>query len=350
MGVYVLGMHRSGTSAVTRVINLLGVPIGRAERLMPVQDDNPAGFWEHLPLMDVNDAVLERLGGTWDAPTEPDPSFAAAPEFADLVTRARDEFRATYDGGRWVFKDPRVSVVLPLWRHAVDTGASPGDVAVIVVRNPLDIAASLARRNHIAVSYTLALWERYTRLILRDAAGLPAYVIDYDALVDDPRGAGALETFLIERHQIDGAPDHEAVRASLTTSLRHGRNNRAALEDDDRVTPEQRALYDALIAALGTHDAYAPASPPPPSSATDALIEAHRDPSTPARAALDAATRAVGELEWQLAEARADAEQKRAAYDALEATLGYTDLGRLERAALGAARRARGVQQRFNRP
>src|SRR3954451_19723384 len=111
MGVYVLGMHRSGTSAVTRVVNLLGVPIGRADRLMPVQADNPAGFWEHLALMEVNDAVLARLGGTWDAP----PPADATAELDDLRKTARQEFDATYDGDRWVFKDPRVSLLVAFW-------------------------------------------------------------------------------------------------------------------------------------------------------------------------------------------------------------------------------------------
>src|SRR5687767_5877934 len=121
-------MHRSGTSAVTRVINLLGVPIGRADKLMPVQADNPAGFWEHLALMDVNDAVLERLGGRWDAPP---PRPVSPINVDDLRETARAEFYATYDGTRWVFKDPRVSLLLPFWRSVLDDSRS---VAVIVLR------------------------------------------------------------------------------------------------------------------------------------------------------------------------------------------------------------------------
>src|SRR4051812_45873084 len=98
MGVYVLGMHRSGTSAVRRVVNLLGVPIGREERLMPVQADNPGGFWEHLALMEVNDEALARLGGRWDAPPEP---RTTAADLSDVAARAKVEFDATYDGERW---------------------------------------------------------------------------------------------------------------------------------------------------------------------------------------------------------------------------------------------------------
>src|SRR5690242_11315077 len=218
MGVVVLGMHRSGTSAVTRVVNLLGVPIGREDRLMPVQADNPAGFWEHLALMDVNDAVLARLGGAWDAPTLVDPSFATSDAFADLRERARAEFDATYDGDRWVFKDPRVSVLMPFWRAVL------GDehVMLVVLRNPLDIAASLARRQGLPAVYTLALWERYMRLVQRDAAGSTAFVLDYDALLDDPAPVlGPLQQFLTKHDEVVDAPQLDAVHASLVGSLRH---------------------------------------------------------------------------------------------------------------------------------
>src|SRR4051812_46248926 len=131
MGVYVLGMHRSGTSAVTRVVNLLGVPIGRPERLMIARDDNPAGFWEHGGLMDVNDALLARLGGSWDAPPE---RARGDVDLGDLAARARHEFDATYDGDRFVYKDPRVTVLLPFWRAVLGERAT---VAIVVLRNPL---------------------------------------------------------------------------------------------------------------------------------------------------------------------------------------------------------------------
>jgi hypothetical protein len=352
MGVYVLGMHRSGTSAVTRVVNLLGVPIGREDRLMPVQADNPGGFWEHLALMDVNDAVLAALGGTWDAPPEPPRDFAARGDLADLEERARTEFRATYDGDRWVFKDPRASVLLPFWRRVIGAGhpSSVADVALIVVRNPLDIAASIARRNHLAVSYTLAVWERYTRLIRRDTHRMPVFVVDYDALLDAPQRVNAIEEFLRAHDQIADVSDRSAAQGSLTGSLRHGRHDRAALDRDPRVTPEQRALYDASVRELGAHESFDPGPLPDPSPSTALLIAARQAPKSLEAVTLAAVLAQLGEAEGQLDDVRAEADRNQAVRDAVEDTLGYTDLGKLERAALGAARRARGVQQRLTRP
>src|SRR4051812_47384663 len=62
--ILVLGMHRSGTSALTRVISLLGAELPR--RMMPTQDDNAAGFWESLTLVALNNAILSRLQTRWD--------------------------------------------------------------------------------------------------------------------------------------------------------------------------------------------------------------------------------------------------------------------------------------------
>jgi Uncharacterized protein conserved in bacteria len=59
----VLGMHRSGTSATTRVVNLLGANLGN--NLVQPGPDNPDGFWEHAEAVRINDALLEGLGRTW---------------------------------------------------------------------------------------------------------------------------------------------------------------------------------------------------------------------------------------------------------------------------------------------
>jgi hypothetical protein len=342
VGVFVLGMHRSGTSAVTRVVNLLGVPIGRTDSLMPVQADNPAGFWEHVGLMEVNDAILTRLGGSWDAP----PAHDTTADLGELRARAQSEFAATYDAKRWVFKDPRVSLLLPFWRDLL----GDGHVAVIVVRNPLDIAVSLARRQGFARSYSLALWEHYTRAVLRDASGLPALVVDYDALVDDPpRGTALLREFLAAHDELVAPGDVDAIDAFLAAGLRHSRHDRAALDRDERVTSEQRALYDAAMWLTGAHQRFDGGTLPPESPTTPVLLEARRDARSAELLAVDALCGQLGEAEAQLTQTTGDVAAMRGTVEAVEAALGHREIGRLERTALGAARRARRLQQRFTR-
>ena len=66
VALLVLGMHRSGTSALTRVLNLLGASLG--DDLMPPGDDNPLGFWEHQGIVSVHEALLVALERRWDDP------------------------------------------------------------------------------------------------------------------------------------------------------------------------------------------------------------------------------------------------------------------------------------------
>jgi hypothetical protein len=64
-GVAVLGMHRSGTSAAARVVNLLGVPLLASDDLLPADGVNPRGYWESERLLRANDELLEAAGGSW---------------------------------------------------------------------------------------------------------------------------------------------------------------------------------------------------------------------------------------------------------------------------------------------
>src|SRR5262245_9181936 len=84
-----VGMHRSGTSAVSRMLNLVGVHLGPDERVQTTGPDNPTGYWEHRSFVDINDEILARFGGRWDEP----PSFPAGwPDDArlgDLREQAR---------------------------------------------------------------------------------------------------------------------------------------------------------------------------------------------------------------------------------------------------------------------
>src|SRR5579884_3426223 len=111
--VIVLGMHRSGTSAVTRVVNLLGLSLGREDDLYHAAD-NP-DHWESSALIEANDSILQKLGGRWDAP----PNLQEGWESSDLMrgemSRLRNTFLHVYPEDGWVWKDPRTCLTLPLW-------------------------------------------------------------------------------------------------------------------------------------------------------------------------------------------------------------------------------------------
>ena len=208
-GVVVLGMHRSGTSAVTRAVNLLGVPLGRSDDIYSAED-NPSGHWESRTLCALNDVILHTFGG-FDMAMPPMPgSWLRSVRAEHLRGVMRAAFDDVYRGERWLWKDPRICLTLPLWREVLD------DFCVVyVVRDAGPVIRSLHRRGGFPRFYCYALWEDYNRRAVAASAGLPLVKVDFDAVLQDPLGqveqlAEGLSSLGVE---LNG--DTEAAAASL---------------------------------------------------------------------------------------------------------------------------------------
>jgi len=63
--VLVLGMHRSGTSAIMRGLKAIGVQLG--DHLAEPAEDNIRGFWEDKEVIAFNEKLLNILGSRWDS-------------------------------------------------------------------------------------------------------------------------------------------------------------------------------------------------------------------------------------------------------------------------------------------
>src|SRR5688572_19419927 len=113
-------MHRSGTSAATRAINLLGVPVTTDDELKAPSPRNPTGFWEVPRLTGFNNELLAELGGSSLGPPVLEPGWASRPELERRRTRARRLHAKTHRTDQWVWKDPRNCVLFPFWREALD--------------------------------------------------------------------------------------------------------------------------------------------------------------------------------------------------------------------------------------
>ncbi|MDE2343478.1 MAG: glycosyltransferase [Betaproteobacteria bacterium] len=184
-GVFVLGMHRSGTSTITHALQILGANLG--PRLIAPAPDNPDGFFESIEVVDINDGLLNELGHSWD-------DFRPLPENwldSNAAARARarivDFFERTFAREPlWAIKDPRLCLTFPLWRQVLlELGATFG--SLLVVRDPSAIADSLRRRNGIGTNLSNALWLTYTRGACEASAGLANVVLCLDEFNRDSR-------------------------------------------------------------------------------------------------------------------------------------------------------------------
>src|SRR5215213_6653579 len=178
--VAIVGMHRSGTSMVAKVLQQAGLNLGDEADLMPPADENPEGFYEHLQFVKLNDAVLNVAGAGWDCPPTADFNWddAALDSF-----RARARRLAAPLGERlpWGWKDPRTSLTLPFWRSAI------GPLRIVaVIRNPLEVVTSLHRRNAFSTALGLTLWQIYAERILDHTSPDERLVTHYDSYFLEP--------------------------------------------------------------------------------------------------------------------------------------------------------------------
>ncbi len=155
----VLGMHRSGTSAMARVLALAGAQL--PAKLMLPGDGNTIGHWEPLDIQEFNDKVLDALDSDWSDTFGPRQAHQRKLPTRRYVSGARELVRSNYDGGDFiVLKEPRISILMDLWKEAL---AEEGYTAsfIIMVRHPLEVADSLKARNGLVENRSLILWTQY---------------------------------------------------------------------------------------------------------------------------------------------------------------------------------------------
>jgi GT2 family glycosyltransferase len=221
---------------VTRLLHACGLYLGPKNELMPPQADNPDGFWEHLGFVALNDDLLSQLGGAWDLPP-PDQDFAD-PRLHRLRMKARLLIERFDSAPVWGWKDPRNSLTLPFWQDLL-----PGLKTIIVVRNPLEVAHSMQKRNGTSYSFGLRLWEIYNRRVLEATEGQERLVTHYDLFFED----AASELTQIARFAGLRPTEVHNAASLITNSRRHTRFTIEQLIDAG-VAPEVIDLYRGLRA------------------------------------------------------------------------------------------------------
>lgn len=262
--LFVLGMHRSGTSSVTGALALAGAtpPL----TLMPPKPDNPTGFWESERIAAFNDGLLSRLGAEWHTPGELHAAGLAADSalVAEMVDLLEEEFPAP--SGPPALKDPRLCRLAPPWIAAATAWGRPPRI-LMPVRPPAEVAASLQTRNGFALGHGLQLWVDHVRQAERDSRGLPRAVILWPDVLAAPSATlqRALDQLGLPINTRSAAAD---VAAFIDPSRRHQRLSVG--EIDEPVGAIAVEIYAALVAlsldpsdstAMQRLDALSPARP-----------------------------------------------------------------------------------------
>ena len=250
--ILVAGMHRSGTSALTRVISLLGAALPR--NLLSPAFDNETGFWEPSRVVALHDKILTSVHSHWSGLAGPPEGWFDSPPARACVKRIKRIVVAEYgDAPLIVVKDPRLSLLFPLWSRALDE-LGFACKAVIAVRNPVEIVQSMAWREHQRHSgepwrpdRAALLFVRYHIAAERWTRSHPRTYVHYDDLLSDWRETAIRlsESFQLVWPCWSVGAETEVDRF-LSTSHRH---HRAA----DGVAPESelwRAWVDPVYSAV----------------------------------------------------------------------------------------------------
>jgi hypothetical protein len=219
----VVGMHRSGTSAVTRVLGYLGA--GLPATLLPPSEFNEPGYWESSVLMALHDELLASCNSAWDDFSALEDDWYGTETESDFRRRFIEALESEFgEEDLFVLKDPRIVRFIPFWQRLLkEIEVKP--LFVVPYRDPFAVAASLENRGTLAVSHALLLWLRHVVEAEVGTRGQRRTIVSYDRLLDDWReqaetaardlgldwptsideAAPEIETFLSERYRHHGS-------------------------------------------------------------------------------------------------------------------------------------------------
>ena len=245
--VIVLGMHRSGTSALTGLLHRLGFRLG--DRLLEASTANEKGYFESVDILLKNEVIFSLLNSSWYEPLPLPDEWWTRPELESIKRDIAELLEQQFSGNRlWAIKDPRMCRLLPLWLDIL-AGMDVNVSFVLMLRQPEEVASSLNKRDHFTLNHSTALWLSYVLDAERYSRGYPRTIMTFDGLMADWRKAVADIEGLIpgETFRLDASV--EEIEAFLTPSLRHHQASTSSMSS--LLLPAAVAVYDTLASGGG---------------------------------------------------------------------------------------------------
>ncbi len=221
---------------VASLLSKCGIVFGSPDELMPANHANILGYFEHQEIAyKINDAILKHFGGSWDAPPKLRNNWQTDPELEPLRKKAISIIARFENHSCWALKDPRVSLLIPFWNSVNDRFKY-----IICLRNPLDVALSLNKRDGIPLSDGAKIWRQYTESALKHTNDENKVVVFYENFFTQPRQE------LIRVLNFIEAPfqeKHLDVCDNIFSNMRHHQSTTADLERNEHIDDKSKALF-----------------------------------------------------------------------------------------------------------
>jgi len=298
-------MGRSGTSAVTRAFHLSGYFVGAESELLPANETNPTGHFEHWDIYRANEQVLARLDGAWFEVPAGIGRHARDPTYMDPLRDALSSVLRAAGEAPLVLKDPRIGMLLALWWPLIEDLLHP----VLVVRDPVEVALSLEQRDLTALPVGLAMWEVHLTRVLAGLKDKQVTVIPYRDILEAPDLAPRLVAEASAKLRPECRARVDPTNAYSALEPQHRRNRREQSSPEIRLTDLQSRLWE-LLASLspGTTVLRAPAwaiRPSPQARALTAYELRRQRASARLHAEAERATDAIASAGRELAKQNA---------------------------------------------
>jgi len=184
--IIILGMHRSGTSALTGLLNKYDIDLGK--ELLGAHISNKKGHFENKKVVLFNEQLLAMVNSNWaDSMLIDKESIRKICDDKNLVKKAREIIHNEFGNSNNIaIKDPRISLLLPFWLKVLELD-NYNVVAVLSYRDPLEVASSLLKRNNFKIEYSINLWLKYSYYAELYSRNIKRIFISYDQLISNPK-------------------------------------------------------------------------------------------------------------------------------------------------------------------
>jgi len=182
--VFVIGMHRCGTSVLTSMISDLGYNLG--DTLMPGNEFNENGYFENLLVVKKNDGILKSAGTKWSSTSYINLDYDRLyGQFKNDIERI---IKSEFGNSKLIcIKDPRLSILLPIWYRVLSENLFFKCKVIIAFREPSEVIFSLRMRDHFSYEKSCLLYSKYLLLAERNSRILRRLAIDYSELCENTK-------------------------------------------------------------------------------------------------------------------------------------------------------------------
>lgn len=182
--IFVLGMHRSGTSALSGLLCQAG--FDPPADLMPPHRNNPLGYWESLGLCRLNDAFFNQQQASWNHPESLHIGWEDNTQTEIWRRSMLTHLQTVFAGAKHaVIKDPRFCILLEGISPWLESGWM-APCMLLALRDPLEVARSLEAAENVPLEQGVQLWLHYVFGAESISRGHPRLVINYQDLLRNP--------------------------------------------------------------------------------------------------------------------------------------------------------------------